>query len=116
MRHLQEQIYQYLDLKDQEKALKKKLGQLSNQLKLNLKEPFDDGSVIAEVTMRRYTSVPPLKLREAFPAIAEFVVEETVNKTKLQELVKAGAIEEDQIPVQVDNVVPVLSVKRKKKK
>lgn len=113
---IRRQVYQYLALKEQEKKIKKRLEQLSSQLKLELKEPFDDGSVTATITMREYTSISPLRLRAAAPAIAEFVIEEVVNKSKLRELVKSGAIEEDQIPKQVDKVVPVLNVRRHKKK
>jgi len=115
---LRDLLGQYLDLKGQEKELKKEIDALGIQIRPLLDEaPYEDDEIKANLQPRVSTSYDVKLVQIFLPDLAPLVIKEVVDKKKFKELVDKGAITEKQAGKvsSIDRVGFALYVRRKKK-
>jgi len=70
----------------------------------------------AWITDRKSVSYDPTVIREQIPEYAEMVIEETVNKKKVTNLLKASLVSEEQLkPAEIVSITQAFYLRRKEK-
>ena len=94
-----ESVQEFLELKEQEKEIKNKLSKLRGVILKQIEEqqglPIIAGDKQIAVRNRQYYDYDPKLLREAVGTLADSIISEKVDVSKLNKLVKAGFISED---------------------